>query len=87
LTPGLDRVVEATLSTGLGLSAALLVAGLTFSSTSLLRAGIVLLILTPVARVTAVTLGLLQARDWAFAFLSLAVLAVIASSAWVALAR
>lgn len=81
----LDRAIEAILMTGLGTSAALLLAGLVQPSVSTLRAGIVLLILTPVARVVAVTAGLLLARDWTFALLSLAVLAVIASSAWVGL--
>lgn len=81
----LERAIEATLTTGLGASASLLLAGLGLDSPSLLRAGIALLVLTPVARVVAVTAGLLYARDWPFALLSLAVLAVIGSSALVAL--
>jgi uncharacterized membrane protein len=81
----LERAIEATLTIGLAASASLLLAGMGLDSPSLLRAGIVLLVLTPVARVVAVTAGLLYARDWPFALLSLAVLTVIASSALVAL--
>jgi uncharacterized membrane protein len=81
----LGRSLEAILTAGLAVSATLLLAGLVLGGGSTLRAGIVLLILTPVARVLAVTVGFLYVRDWAFAALSLAVLAVLASSAWVGL--
>jgi hypothetical protein len=81
----LNQTLEVILTAGLAVSAALMLAGLALGSTATLRGGIVLLILTPVARVLAVTAGFLQAREWAFAALSLAVLAVLASSAWVGL--
>jgi uncharacterized membrane protein len=81
----LNHTLEAILTVGLAVSAALLLAGLAAGSTPTLRLGVVLLILTPVARVLAVTAGFLHAREWAFAALSLAVLAVLASSAWVGL--
>jgi uncharacterized membrane protein len=80
---GFGRALETVLTAGLALSAALLLAGLAWDAERTLHAGIVLLILTPVARVVAVAVGFLHARDWAFAVLSLAVLGVLASSAWV----
>jgi uncharacterized membrane protein len=82
---GLRRSLESILTGGLAVSAMLLLAGLVRGEGSTLHAGIVLLILTPVARVLAVTVGFLHARDWAFAALSLAVLGVLASSAWLGL--
>ena len=81
----LAHALEVVLTVGLLASAALLLAGLALASTSTLRVGTVLLVLTPVARVVAVTVGFLHAREWDFALLSLAVLGVLASSAWVGL--
>jgi uncharacterized membrane protein len=80
-----SRALETVLTAGIAASAALLLAGLAFDAERTLRAGIVLLILTPVARVVAVAVGFVHARDWAFAVLSLTVLGVLASSAWVGL--
>jgi uncharacterized membrane protein len=42
------------------------------------------LLLTPAARVVVVTAGLLQRRDWLFALVSLWILAVLGSSFYVA---
>jgi uncharacterized membrane protein len=84
-TARLGRTPEGVLTAGLALSAALLVAGLALGSEATLRTGVVLLILTPVARVLAVAAGFLYVRDWAFAVISLAVLGVLASSAWISL--
>jgi hypothetical protein len=73
--------IEAVLSAGLLASAALLAAGLLLSQEPLLRYGVLLLMLTPVARVIVLTLGLLLERDWSFALVSLWILAVLCSSA------
>jgi uncharacterized membrane protein len=81
----LAHALEVVLTVGLIVSGVLLLAGLALPSRSTLRAGTTLLILTPVARVVAVTVGFLHAREWDFALLSLAVLGVLASSAWVGL--
>ena len=54
---------------------------------TLLRWGIVLLMLTPVARVAVVTVGLALERDWTFTLVSLFVLAVLAAGIWVAVHR
>ena len=43
--------------------------------------------LTPVARVAVVTVGLALERDWTFTLVSLFVLAVLASGIWVAVRR
>jgi uncharacterized membrane protein len=80
----LNRVIEAVLTAGVLASGALMLAGLTLERTPLLRWGIVVLMLTPVARVVVVTLGLSLERDWAFALISLWILGVLASSLYVA---
>ena len=82
----LERAVEVILSTGLAVSAAALLAGLAVPSVPALRVGVVLLMFTPVARVAVLSAALLYARDWLFAVLSLTVLGVLASSAWLGLA-
>jgi uncharacterized membrane protein len=82
--PLLDRVVEVVLTTGVLASGGLLLAGLALGRTPLLHWGIVLLMLTPVARVVVVTLGLALERDWLFTLISLWILAVLASSIYVA---
>jgi uncharacterized membrane protein len=73
-----ERAIEASLTAGLAASALLLLAGLAGWREGL-RLGIVLLLLTPVARVLVVTVGLLLSRDWLFGMVSLFVLAVILS--------
>jgi len=75
----LERVIEASLTAGLLGSATLLLIGLAAGAPSALRWGILLLLLTPVARVVVLTLGLLLARDWLFGFVSLFVLLVLTS--------
>jgi uncharacterized membrane protein len=80
----LEDVIEKALKGGLALSSALLLVGLILGASGPLRAGIVLLMLTPVVRVAVVTVGLALERDWTFAFVSLFVLAVLASAIWLA---
>ena len=80
----LERAVEAVLTSGLALATALLLYGLARSHAPTLRAGIVILMFTPVARVLLVTVGLFKERDLLFASISAFVLAVLASSVWVA---
>jgi uncharacterized membrane protein len=80
----LNRVIEAVLTAGVLVSGALMLAGLALERTPLLQWGIVVLMLTPVARVVVVTLGLALERDWAFALISLWILGVLASSMYVA---
>lgn len=77
--------LERVLVAGLVASAGVLLAGLALGSPRLLLAGLVLLILTPVARVLAVTAGFAYARDWVFAALSFAVLLVLATGTFVGL--
>jgi uncharacterized membrane protein YgdD (TMEM256/DUF423 family) len=80
----LDRVIEVVLSVGLLASSALLAAGLLAGRPGLLSAGIVLLMMTPVARVVVVTIDLLRQRDWTFAATSLWILGVLLFSLYVA---
>ena len=80
----LERHVEGALTAGLIVSAALLVAGLALGQGVPLRAGLLLLMFTPVARVIVMTIALALDRDWLFASVSLFILGVLASSIWVA---
>lgn len=80
----LERVIEAVLTAGVLASGGFLLAGLVLERGPLLRGGILLLMLTPVARVVVVALGLLHERDWLFALVSLWILAVLASGMYVA---
>jgi uncharacterized membrane protein len=80
----LDRVIEVVLSVGLLTSSVLLAAGLLAGRPGLLAAGIVLLMMTPLARVVVVTIDLLRQRDWAFAATSLWILGVLLFSLYVA---
>ena len=82
---GLLRAIELILTAGVFVSGALLLAGLATGREPLLRAGVIMLVATPVARVFVLTLGLFQRRDWFFGVLSLAVLGVLLSGAWLAL--
>lgn len=72
--------LELALSGGLLVSASLLVAGLVTQSSSLLHAGILLMLFTPVARVVVLTVGLFHERDFLFACISLWILLVLLSS-------
>jgi len=81
---GLERAIELVLSIGLGVSGALLLAGLLAGSDGLLKWALLLLMLTPVARVVVLTVGLLHERDWLFGLISLWILGVLASSMAVA---
>jgi hypothetical protein len=81
---GLERTIEGALVGGLLLSAGFMAGGLLLQSDSALRWGIVLLMLTPVARVFVLTLGLLAEGDWGFGLVSFFVLAVLTLGIWVA---
>lgn len=84
-TVSLERTIEAVLGGGLLASAALLLAGLLLDRPGLLKAGVLLLIVTPVVRVVVVTAGMIARKDWVFALISAAVLGVLGASAWLAL--
>jgi hypothetical protein len=81
----LDRAVEIVLTGGLAVGAFLLLTGLFVGSPGLLRGGIVAFMLTPVARVVVVTIGMFARRDVVFGFVSLWILVVLATSIGVAL--
>lgn len=83
----LEEVIEKALMLGLALSTALLLVGLILDLSGPLRWGIVLLMLTPVARVAVVTVGLALERDWTFTLVSLSVLVVLAAGIWMAVHR
>ena len=80
----LDEVIEAVLTGGLAISSVLLLAGLLLARPGLITAGIVLLLLTPVARVVVVTIDLVRRRDWVFAATSAWILGVLLFSLFVA---
>jgi uncharacterized membrane protein len=83
----LERTIEVVLTVGLMASAVLLLAGLTLHREPLLKWGILMLMTTPVARAVVVTVGLLRAKDWLFAAVSIWILAVLGSSLYLALGR
>lgn len=73
----LERLVELALTIGVAASGVLLLSGLVLGSDPVLRAGVVLLMLTPVIRVAVLTLGLFRDGDRRFGLVSLTVLAVL----------
>jgi uncharacterized membrane protein len=79
----LERIVEVALTAGVAVSGALLVIGLLLGSAAPMWWGVLLLIATPVLRVLVVTVGLALDRDWLFVGVSLFVLGVLLSSAYV----
>lgn len=80
----LERAIEVVLTAGLLASASLLLGGLALDRPGLLRGGLLILMMTPLARLVVLTVGLLHDRDWIFAAVSLWVLLVIVSGMWVA---
>jgi uncharacterized membrane protein len=81
----LERAVELALSVGVATSAVLLLTGLFAQSPLVLKAGVLLLMCTPVARVVVLTAGLFLEGDRRFGLVSLVVLAILATSAALAL--
>lgn len=75
----IESLIEVVLTVGLLASTALFVLGLALGSSGLLKWGILLLMLTPVARVVILTLGLFRQRDVLFGLVSLFVLGVLLS--------
>jgi uncharacterized membrane protein len=75
----LERAIEGVLTAGVLASGAFLVLGLSLGDTALLRAGVLILMFTPVARVLVLTLGLFREGDRRFGFVSLTVLAILAA--------
>lgn len=75
----IESGIELVLTVGLLASTALFVVGLAARSSGLLKWGILLLMLTPVARVVVLTFGLFRQRDVAFGLVSLFVLGVLLS--------
>lgn len=81
----LDRAVELTLGIGVAASGLLLAFGLLLGQQDLLRWGALLLMLTPIARVVIVTIGLFARRDLVFGGISLWILVILMTSVSVAL--
>lgn len=75
----IERAIEGALTTGLAASGALFILGLGLGTAPLLKWGLLLLMLTPVARVVILTAGLLLERDLLFGLVSLFVLGVLLS--------
>lgn len=75
----IESLIELVLTVGLLASTGLFVVGLALRSSGLLKWGILLLMLTPVARVVVLTFGLFRERDFVFGLVSLFVLGVLLS--------
>lgn len=87
----LETMIGRVLGTGVAISTALLAAGLLLAlaapgraSAWLLQAGLVLLMVTPATRVVLACVEFTRTREWAFAIVSLGVLAVLGAAMWVA---
>ncbi len=86
------RAIALLLSWGSTLSTLLIATGialtlwplvpLPFSGTDIVRAGILVLILLPVARVALMLIGFIRQRDRLYALIAALVLAIIAAGAW-----
>lgn len=83
--PTARRRSELAFTGGLAASALLLLAGLLSGQEGALRAGTLILVAIPVARLAVVAVHLLRQREWAFAVIALWLLTVLASSVAVAL--
>jgi hypothetical protein len=79
-----ERIVGWAYRVALFIVAPVLLAGLVLGSTPLLRAGILVLMASPLVGVVIVALSLLAARDWTFAGVALIVIAILASSLYAA---
>lgn len=91
MTSPFERIMGRLLGVGVTISTALLGAGLLMTLTApgeasaeLLKAGLLVLMATPVTRVVLACAEFTRTRDWLFAAASLGVLAVLATTVWVA---
>jgi len=90
---GMERRLGRVLAAGLGVAIVVLAAGLVMALAGvrpgvadwILRAGLMILMATPAARVAAATLEYAIERDWAFLAITLSVLAVLFASLMAAL--
>ena len=80
----LDVSLETAFTAGLIVGGLLLVAGLALGSPRSLTAGLLVVMVTPVAGAVIVTIGMVLRRDWTFALVSAAILLVLASSLYTA---
>lgn len=74
------NVAASVLRIGVTLSCALLAAGLILGTAQVVNAGLVVLMLTPAARVAVVTHLFVRRREWTFAGISIGVLLLIGVS-------
>ena len=79
-----ERIVGWAYRVALFVVAPVLLAGLLLGSTPLLRAGILVLMASPLLGVLIVAVSLLAARDWTFAGVAFIVIAILASSLYAA---
>jgi uncharacterized membrane protein len=80
----MEIAIEVALAGGILVSAGFLIWGLAFRTPAALQWGLIILMLTPVARVVIMTAGLFQQRDLVFGPVSLVILAVLFSSLYTA---
>lgn len=85
MTRPLERAIGAAFTIGLVASALFLLVGLATGRPGPLRTGMLILMVTPVACVIILTVGLFMRRDWLFALVSLFVLTALCSGMVVAL--
>ena len=80
----LSRALRLVYSGALALAGPLLLAGLALRAPSLLDAGLLVVMCTPIVGVVLVAGAMAAERDWAFTAVALVVLAILASSLYAA---
>ena len=80
----LFRLLRSVYSGALAVAGPLLLAGLVLDAPGLLDAGVLVVMTTPVAGIVIVAAAMVKARDWTYAAVALAVIAILGSSLYAA---
>jgi uncharacterized membrane protein len=80
----LYRLLRMVYTAALAIAGPLLLAGLALGAPALLEAGVLVVMTTPVVGVVIVAGAMVKARDWTYAAVALAVIAILGSSLYAA---
>jgi uncharacterized membrane protein len=84
MTGGVERVLQIVYTAALLVAGPLLLAGLLLHEIHLLQAGVLTVMITPLAGAVILAVAMAVARDWRFTAVALMVLAILASSLYAA---
>lgn len=84
MTGGVERVLQVVYTGALLVAGPLLLAGLLLHRTQLLQAGVLTVMVTPLAGAVILAAAMAIARDWRFTAVALLVLGILASSLYAA---